>query len=161
MKLLCRSLFVLLLLTGCSAETAPTFDRNTLQVINDSGDTLSLNAISNKTLVVNFWASWCAPCVHELPALQRLSKALDSNRYQIILISVDADPLQGKAKLAELGIQLPAYYDPAMALANGVFAIKGYPETLVLGEQGEMLARVLGAKDWDKPAVWQEYLPQN
>lgn len=159
MRSLCRGLLVLgciVLLGACSEseEANPTVDLKQLSVLSVTGQSQSLDAYQGKTLVVNFWASWCPPCVAELPALQRLQQRLPPGQFQVLLISVDADPLKAQQQLQQLNVSLPAFYDPQMQLANGLFQLQGYPETLILSSEGLLLERILGARDWDDPDVF-------
>ncbi len=151
---------VLALLAACADDSPPTvYDLASIVVTTSDGEARSLESFEPPVLIINFWASWCAPCVEELPALQRMAESLDKSQYQVLLISVDADPSNADNMLADLAIQLPAYVDPTMALANGVFGLTGFPETLVIESSGQLYSRTLGAKAWDKPEIWKKTLP--
>lgn len=113
----------------------------------------------DRVLIINFWASWCPPCVKELPDLEEMAEQIDPQRYQVLLISVDANPDNGQQMLDKLGITLPAFVDPKMEVANGHFKVLGFPETIIIKPSGELVSRFLGPKEWADPALWQKILP--
>lgn len=151
---------LLLSLLACGSEAdSPHFDLSSLELLDDQSQSVTLADLADRTLVINFWASWCAPCVEELPALQDMNQQLNQDRYRLLLVSVDAEPDKARQQLADLQIGLPAYFDSSMAVANGELAIQGYPSTLVIDSEGRLLERVVGARDWSDPEVWQKILP--
>lgn len=103
-----------------------------------------------KIVIVNMWATWCPPCVRELPALDRLNQKLDPNKYAILPISIDA---QGKnivqPFLTELGYpDFTSYFDPKQNLRE-VFPLETIPATFILNSEGELVAYVRSYVDWD------------
>ena len=114
------------------------------------GEKLSFSDLEGKVLLVNFWATWCAPCIHEMPDLNRLQKALGSNSFEVITISLDR---QGYGVIDpffdEVGIDnLKAYLDRSSKLSLEVGAT-GLPTTILLDRNGKMIARVVGPLKWD------------
>jgi peroxiredoxin len=125
---------------------APPFD---LPRIGESG-TLSLEALRGKVVLLNFWATWCEPCEEELPAMQRLHRELSGGAFELVAVSVDADPapvLQFQKKLG-LGFTLLLDSDQRVARSYQTFR---FPETLLIGRDGVILERYVGPKDWDAP----------
>mgnify|MGYP003700672623 CR=1 FL=1 len=129
-----------------------------------SGATVSLADFRGKVVLVNFWATWCAPCVREMPNLERLHQALVGEGLAVLAVSNDRG---GSAVvnpfLARLDLQhLPVFLDPKGALAQA-FALKGLPTTFVIGRDGRVLAGRIGPAEWDSPESLQflrHYLTQ-
>jgi len=118
----------------------------------DGGD-ISLADFKGTPVLVNLWATWCAPCVKELPTYDRLaqSHAIDGE-LGVIAVSQDNGPANSvKAFLAKLGIKdLGAYQDPAMALAGGLQA-DILPTTILFDKDGREVWRYVGDLDWTGP----------
>jgi thiol-disulfide isomerase/thioredoxin len=106
-----------------------------------------------KVILVNLWATWCAPCVTEMPTLAKLHNAFKDRGFEVIAVSVDRPDTAQKAKteLARLsGKTLTFYHDPQMAI---VFPMKarGFPTSVLYDRQGRELARLAGEADWSAP----------
>jgi thiol-disulfide isomerase/thioredoxin len=115
----------------------------------DGGD-ISLADFKGVPVLVNLWATWCAPCVKELPTLDRLaeSRAVDG-QIGIIAVSQDMAP-QGsvKAFLDKLGVEhVGAYHDDKMAL-SGALGVQVMPTTILYGSDGREVWRYVGDLDW-------------
>ena len=107
-----------------------------------------------RPLLVNFWATWCAPCVNELPSLARLAAASGPDDPLVIAVSLDREggrPIPDFLKEVGAGALEP-YTDPAKALMRG-FRIAGLPTTVLIGADGTEIARHEGEAEWDSPAV--------
>ncbi|WP_428486423.1 TlpA family protein disulfide reductase [Rhodopila sp.] len=119
-----------------------------------SGDGVShhLSEFKGHGMVVNLWATWCAPCVAEMPSLQALSKALAPQDIAVLPLSSDrggADTVQ--AWYAAHGITgLPVLLDPQGALARA-FNARGIPTTVIVNTNNQAVARLEGAADWSAP----------
>lgn len=104
-------------------------------------------------LLVNFWATWCAPCVGEMPSLDRLQARLGD---RLTILAVSEDRSGGEAVepfLAKLGLsRLSVYLDPKTA-AQEAFAIRGLPTTFLVDPEGRILGSLEGAAPWDAPAM--------
>lgn len=106
-----------------------------------------------RVVLVNLWATWCAPCIKEMPALDRLQATLGGEAFDVVAIALDRQgervvrPFFEGLKLERLALHL----DPSNA-ASRVFAAKGLPVSVLLDRDGRELGRVLGAAEWDTPA---------
>jgi thiol-disulfide isomerase/thioredoxin len=113
-----------------------------------------LAEFKGRGMVVNLWATWCAPCVAEMPSLEALSKALAPRDIAVLPLSSDrggADAVQ--AWFSQHGItNLPVLLDPKGALARA-FNARGIPTTVVINTSGRVVARLEGAADWSSPAA--------
>jgi len=114
------------------------------------GDAVDFSQYKGKVIMVNMWATWCPPCVRELPAIERLSTKFDSKDFEILPISID---VEGKDKvkpfLKALGMEtFNSYYDEKQELSR-VFPLDTIPATFILNKEGELLAFVRSFVDWD------------
>src|SRR5437764_6864204 len=113
------------------------------------GKPASLVDFRGKLLVVNLWATWCEPCLREMPSLERLQSKLDG---KLVVAAVSED--RGGAKIVEpfvgkLGLEkVKIYLDPKSAVGHA-FEVRGLPTSIVIGSDGKVLGRVEGAAEWD------------
>lgn len=118
------------------------------------GNPVSLADLGGKVLLVNLWATWCAPCRAEMPALDRLQKAKGGDGFQVVTVNIDVgDPKKPSAFLEEIGIEaLPDYRDPKMATFNRLKSeglAFGLPTTLLVDREGCQVAALHGPAEWD------------
>lgn len=149
---------VLGLLTSCSQAPPPDALAEgrpfpILALTGLDGGQVALDDFRGRLVVLNVWATWCAPCRRELPSLERLAGKLDPARFSIIGLSVDRDIDFARDYLREHGIGLTSYIDPGGALAEGRLGIRVYPDTFVISPTGTLLRRIVGERDWDDPAM--------
>ncbi len=111
---------------------------------------LTLAAFEGKTVVLNFWATWCAPCREEMGSLDRLQAALGSDAFEVVAVATGRNPVkQVKRFFKTEGIEeLVIYRDPKSTLARQM-GILGLPITVVLNPAGEEIARLRGDAEWD------------
>lgn len=126
-----------------------------IMVLDGEGTEVSLASHQGKTLLVNFWATWCAPCRKEMPELNALQKDLGGDDFEVVLIAVGLNPDPAIRKFFdEAGIDaLETLRDPKQDLARqmGVF---GLPVTVLINAHGMEVARLQGDADWhSEPAV--------
>jgi thiol-disulfide isomerase/thioredoxin len=116
------------------------------------GGTATLADFRGGGLVVNFWATWCPPCVREMPSLDRLRAALRGDGIEVLAVSEDRGGAETvRAFYRENGIvHLPVLVDPGMAMAREA-RIPGLPATLLIDADGNEVGRVMGAAEWDAP----------
>ncbi len=116
---------------------------------NATGKLVNFEHYKGKVVIVNLWATWCPPCVRELPALHRLTQTLNADQFVLLPISIDADAAIVKPFLAEIGLSaFNSYFDPQQDLRD-VFPLDTIPATFILNEQGELVAYVRSYVDWD------------
>jgi thiol-disulfide isomerase/thioredoxin len=107
-----------------------------------------------KVVLLNLWATWCAPCKAEMPSLDRLQAKLGSDRFTVLAISQDrAGPEKPASFFAKEGIEhLALYHDSGGAATSGLKA-SGLPLSVILNKEGLEVARQLGPAEWDSPAI--------
>lgn len=122
--------------------------------VDADGAPVTLADFRGTALVVNFWATWCAPCVEEMPALDRLDSELRQNGGRVIAISEDREAANvSPAFYEEHGLtSLDMYADRQMKLARAA-RVSGLPTTLLIGRDGMEIGSVLGAAKWDDPDI--------
>jgi len=117
---------------------------------NINNETINLNSFENSLIIINFWATWCAPCIKEMPSLNRLKKNSVFNNLQIIPINIGRDSVaKSKDFYKKLKINnLEIYFDEDVKLANK-FLLRGLPTTVFINKKGEEFARVMGIINFD------------
>ena len=111
-----------------------------------------LAAQRGQWVVVNFWATWCAPCRHEMPGLDRLNAEMGGEDFAVVTVATGRNAVPGIRKFfAEAEVTtLPGLRDPKSALARKA-GVMGLPVTLVLNPEGQEVARLIGDAEWDAP----------
>ena len=120
---------------------------------NINEETVSLNSFKNSLILINFWATWCAPCRDEMPSLNALQKNKKFKNLKVIPINVGREDLEKSKKFfKELNIDnLEIYYDEDIHLAKK-FLLRGLPTTIFINKNGEEFARVIGEIDFNDKA---------
>ncbi len=116
------------------------------------GNEITLHDFGGKVVLFNLWATWCAPCIKELPSLDRLQAELGGDKFQVVAVSIDQGGVDAVRPYFErLGIaHLPIYVEPKNRLA-GAIGLQVLPSTIVVGPSALMLGRIIGAVEWDAP----------
>ncbi|WP_340148464.1 TlpA disulfide reductase family protein [uncultured Sneathiella sp.] len=143
------------LLTGEMQNFAPNDTSQPFKdftFLNANGEQKSVSDYQGKVILLNFWATWCAPCRKEMPSLDRLQGTLGGDDFEVLAIGQD---LQGMEKVTDfftkLGIQnLAALNDETVksGRSSGVF---GLPASILLNRNGEEVGRLVGPAEWDTP----------
>jgi thiol-disulfide isomerase/thioredoxin len=117
------------------------------------GGTHSLADYRGKVVLLNFWATWCAPCREEMPSLDALQAELGGDDFQVVAIAAGHNPAPAIEKfLTEAKItNLPVLLDPRQGLARGM-GVMGMPVTILIDRDGNEIARLIGGADWASEA---------
>lgn len=123
-----------------------------------NGKAMRLSDLRGKVVVLNFWATWCAPCVEEMPSLNRLQAQIERQNGVVLGISVDVDAAAYQKFLIDHQITFPTYRDSSKGIATsyGTFM---YPETFIIDPKGKIVRKIIGPTEWDNP-VMVSYLNQ-
>ncbi len=134
-----------------------------LEVFQDlAGRRVRLADFAGRVVVLNFWATWCAPCVREMPSLEALQAALRADGLTVVAVSVDrggADIIKPFA--ARLGLQEMELYWDAKNTLSKAFGLTGLPTTFIIDRQGRIVGAVQGSAEWGSPeavALVRHYL---
>ena len=124
-----------------------------LPVFDKAGKKTDLAKQKGKIFIVHFWATWCPPCVEEIPALSRFwDKYRTRDDVNLYAISVDKDWKTIDDFMAKNPSTIPLFHDPGAATAKR-FGTTQYPETYIINDKGRVLFRVQGAVDWSDADV--------
>lgn len=107
----------------------------------------------DRVVILNVWATWCAPCRKELPALQILAERLDPAAFAVIGVSIDDNAVLVREYLNQIGIEFPHLFDRGGEVARRLLAVDSLPQTLVFDRQGRLVERALGIRPWDQDGV--------
>jgi thiol-disulfide isomerase/thioredoxin len=118
--------------------------------INDGQRSIDLSHYRGRVVVLNFWASWCAPCLEELPTLEALQQQLPG--VQILAVSTDDDPAAYQRFLVDHGVTLLTIRDAAQH-SNSLYGTFRYPETYVIDKSGIIRRKFIGPQDWTSPEI--------
>jgi cytochrome c biogenesis protein CcmG/thiol:disulfide interchange protein DsbE len=135
-----------------SGAPAPPFKLPAL-----AGGEVELGSFRGRLTLVNFWATWCPPCVEEMPSLERLHRALAPEGLVVLGVSVDEDEGALRHFLSEHGVTFPVLRDPGGRVAAGAYHATGYPETFVIDEAGLVRAQYVGPAEWDTPEALDHF----
>jgi thiol-disulfide isomerase/thioredoxin len=116
------------------------------------GSTHSLADYRGKWVLLNFWATWCAPCREEMPMLANLERDFGGDRFAVVTVATGRNSPQGIERFFdEIAVDnLPLYVDPRHDLARPM-AVFGLPVTVIVDPEGREVARLMGEAEWDGP----------
>lgn len=122
--------------------------------LNHAGEEISLASYKGKGIVLNFWATWCAPCVREMPQLDRLSAFVKDNNIEVLTVSEDRKGLVSAPKFYKTHNlnDLPVLADPKGRLMRA-FSAPGLPLSVLINKQGQEIGRVVGPAEWDSVEI--------
>lgn len=121
------------------------------------GKPMHLSDYRGKVVVLNFWASWCPPCVEEAPALTRLQRHIEAGGATILGFSIDEDQAAYEKFLQRFAVNFPTYRDVTV-VDNKSKIMNGYgttliPETYVIDRRGKIARKIIGPQQWDSPEM--------
>ena len=130
-----------------AGDSAPGFE-----VTTDSGRKISVDNFGGRVLVVNFWATWCPPCISELPSLNALAAELKGSGVVFLGISVDKDKAAYDKFLKKVKLNFETARDPGADISAEYGTFK-YPETYVISREGKVLEKFINEQPWMAPAI--------
>ena len=142
------------MLCGCNTgsrpprigSSAPDF---TLQ---DSDRTVALNQFRGQIVVLNFWATWCEPCVEEMPSLVEMQRRMKAKGVTVVAVSIDENESAYRSFLKQHGVDLLTVRDPAQK-TPALYGTRGWPETFIIDRNGVTRRKFIGAVDWTEPEI--------
>ncbi|MEM6524833.1 MAG: TlpA disulfide reductase family protein [Bacteroidota bacterium] len=112
------------------------------------GTVVSLEDFKGKVIFVNIWASWCAPCIAEMPNIQSLYDKIDDDNIAFIMLSMDRDPEKAKKFIRRKDFTFPVYL--AASKVPEVFRAPSIPTTMVISSDGKIVSKKVGMANYDK-----------
>lgn len=133
---------------------APKETSSAAFILADDAGKATLQDYRGKYVLLNFWATWCAPCRKEMPQLSELQSAFGGDGFEVLTIATGRNSPTGISKFfEEIGVEnLPRHQDPKQALASEM-AIFGLPITVLIDPEGNEVARLRGDADWASPVA--------
>jgi thiol-disulfide isomerase/thioredoxin len=138
---------------GEFVPSSTPFPAPAVSLIDSAGHSLDFADLRGKVVVVNLWATWCEPCLREMPSLERLQFRF-GDRIEVLAVSED----RGGDKtvepfIAKLGLKtVKVYLDPKSEVGHA-FGVRGLPTSFVMDRDGKVLGRVEGGAEWDAPKI--------
>jgi peroxiredoxin len=137
-------------LVGASASLAPSFT-----LPSRSGDTVSLDSLKGKVVMLNFWASWCGPCRQEMPLLDQMHKRYSSLGFTLLGVNVEANTQDAERWLSETPVSFPVLFDKDSKVSQ-LYNVNAMPSTVFIDRKGNVRYLHRGYKPGDE----SEYLNQ-
>ena len=146
-------LIVIFSLAGCNrgnqpamvGQAAPDF------ILQDGTRQIALHDFRGKMVVLNFWATWCPPCVEELPSLLKMQEELKNKNVVVLAVSVDVDQDAYQKFLKDHGVTaITAIRDGAQRV-NDIYGTHMFPETYIIDRNGVLQRKIIGPTDWTAP----------
>jgi peroxiredoxin len=120
--------------------------------VQDSDHKVTLSEFHGQVVVLNFWATWCPPCVEETPSLVQMQARLKTKGVVVLAVSIDDDDGAYHKFLKEYGVNMVTVRDEARK-ASSLYGTFGWPESYVIDRQGVIRRKFIGAVDWSSPEV--------
>jgi len=123
-------------------DTAPNFT-----ITADNGRTISVGSFGGRLLVLNFWATWCTPCIEEVPSLDQFAKEMAGSGVVVLGVSVDKDPKAYRAFLSRANVSFMTARDPDAKISAdyGTFKV---PESYIIDSKGKVVQKIIGEENW-------------
>jgi thiol-disulfide isomerase/thioredoxin len=117
---------------------------------------IKLSSLGSRVVLINFWASWCTPCLAEIPSINALRKKYHDQGFEVVGINVDENPTEVLPKFQKkLGMEFTSYVDPEGTLSD-LFDVQGIPFTVVLDKNRKVLQVETGDRDWFNEEMRQQ-----
>ena len=117
------------------------------------GKMVSLSNYQGHVVLVNIWATWCPPCVDEMPSMERLYQELKDENFEIVAISIDAMGAEAVAPFMEKNkLSFAALLDPEGTIKS-VYQTTGVPESFIVNKKGILVEKIIGPRNWADPAA--------
>ena len=131
---------------GRIGSNAPDF------TVQDSDHKVTLSQFRGQVVVLNFWATWCAPCVEEVPSLVEMQRRLKAKGVTVLAVSVDVDQNAFRQFVSDHNVNLVTVQDPN-GKSNELYGTFKFPETYIIDRNGVMRRKFIGAVDWTEPEI--------
>jgi cytochrome c biogenesis protein CcmG, thiol:disulfide interchange protein DsbE len=143
-----------LIFAGCYSGTRPPRIGSNAPdfTVADDDRKVTLSQFHGKTVVLNFWATWCPPCVEEMPSLLTMQQRLKDKGITVLAVSVDVDETAYHRFLKDHNVNLLTVRDPDQK-SNRLYGTFKYPETYVIDRDGKVRRKFIGPVDWNQPEV--------
>lgn len=150
------TLAALLFASGCNRGSRPPRIGDSARdfTVRDSDRQVTLSQFRGQVLVLNFWATWCPPCVAELPSLMSMQERTRAQGVVVLGVSIDVDEDAYHRFLKQRQVNFLTVRDPEQKVAD-LYGTAGWPETYIIDRQGMLRRKFVGPIDWSSPEVVQ------
>jgi cytochrome c biogenesis protein CcmG/thiol:disulfide interchange protein DsbE len=145
---------ILLTLSGCYSGSRPSRIGMAAPdfTVRDSDRMVTLSQFKGQVVVLNFWATWCPPCIEEMPSLVQMQGRMKARGVTVLAVSVDADQNSYRQFLRDHNVNLLSVRDPDQK-SNQLYGTFKFPETYIIDRNGVVRRKFIGAVDWTEPEV--------
>ena len=112
----------------------------------------SLSSFEGDVVLLNFWASWCPPCIEEMPSMQALYERLGGSGFEIVAVNLQEDPATVQSFVDKNGYEFPVLLDRSGSIARE-YGVRGIPTSYVVHSDGRLLAMLVGPYEWDGDGI--------
>jgi len=147
---------LMIVLSACYSGTRPPRIGSAAPnfTVQDAQTKVTLNQFRGQVVVLNFWATSCAPCVEEMPSLVEMQRRMKAKGVTVLAVSIDVDENAFRRFLKDHNVNLLAVRDPDQK-TNTLYGTSMFPETYVIDRNGVMRRKFIGAVDWTAPDVME------
>ena len=145
---------LLMALSGCySGSRPPRIGSNALDfTIQDGQSKVTLSQFRGQVVVLNFWATWCPPCIEEMPSLVEMQRRFKAKGVTVLAVSVDVDESAYRQFVKDHNVNLLTVRDPDQK-SSALYGTFKFPETYIVDRNGVIRRKFIGAVDWTAPEV--------
>jgi cytochrome c biogenesis protein CcmG, thiol:disulfide interchange protein DsbE len=143
-----------LLLSSCYSGTRPPRIGSNAPdfTVQDSQAKVTLSQFRGQVVVLNFWATWCPPCIEEMPSLVEMQRRMKAKGVTVVAVSIDVDENAYRQFVKDHAANLLTVRDPEQKTPN-LYCTHGWPETFIIDRNGVMRRKFIGAVDWTEPDI--------
>jgi len=140
--------------TACSRGSRPAHIGTAAPdfTVKDADSTVTLSRLRGQIIVLNFWATWCPPCVEEMPSLVSMAARLKGKGVTVLGVSIDADPNAYHKFLKNYGVNFLTVRDPEQR-TPALYGTHMWPETYIIDRHGVLRRKFIGPMDWNSPEI--------
>ena len=129
-----------------AGEMSPNF-----QLEDTKGNTVTLSELRGKVVMVNFWATWCPPCIEEMPSMERLYKFMADEDFVMLAINTEQNGRNVVTEfLKKSPYTFPILYDDK-GVTQKLYGVYKFPESFIVGKDGTVVEKIIGPLDWSNP----------
>jgi cytochrome c biogenesis protein CcmG, thiol:disulfide interchange protein DsbE len=146
--------FLLLTFSGCYSGTRPPRIGSVAPdfTVQDAQNKVTLSQLRGKIVVLNFWATWCPPCVEEMPSLVEMQRRMKAKGVTVLAVSLDVDDAAYRQFVKLHNVDLLTVRD-GDEKSNTLYGTFKFPETYIIDRNGVMRRKFIGAVDWTEPEI--------
>ncbi|MBF0517504.1 MAG: TlpA family protein disulfide reductase [Nitrospirae bacterium] len=120
------------------------------------GKDFSLSSLRGKTVLINFWATWCPPCIEELPSMNKLYLKYKQKGLEVVAVGLDNSPAKVKKFVAKNPFNFTIVTDPDKHVAKKLYKVSAQPTTYLINTEGKIVQKYFGSVDWSDDKVQKE-----